>query len=143
MDRKRQGKSLACVKWRSSIIRNSSAGVSLSCPGWIGRTTPCFQKVCLHPDCTYKVLTLSRKESIQCPWKFRPRESGNHSCSKYNTAIHPSRASLSVFSLTSCPLAKTKTRKVMYLGGVSFVSLDGSSGCLPPGRSFQNAILQQ
>src|SRR5258706_15969503 len=46
MDRNRKGKSLACPKWRSSIIRNSCAGVSFSCAGWAGRSSPNSQKVC-------------------------------------------------------------------------------------------------
>jgi hypothetical protein len=66
MDRNRQGKSLACAEWRSSIIRSSCAGVSFSCTGWAGRSSPCFQKVCSQSVRTHKILTLSteRKHPI-------------------------------------------------------------------------------
>jgi hypothetical protein len=38
---------------------------------------------------------------------------------------------------------KIKAQKVVDPKGVSFVLLDGSSGHLPPGHNFRNAILQQ
>ena len=101
MDHKRQGKSLACVQWRSKIIRNSSTGVSLSCPGWAGGSSPNFQKVYLQSICIHQLLTRSRIESLQHLWKSRPGDSGSHFCSKCKHSIPLSRASLSASSSTS------------------------------------------